>query len=178
MKLLAVVSLSALSQLNVASVCSAQAYPISQRASVSQNVAFTTLTVTYGRPFTRGRTLYPDLIPWDKIWHPGADSATVIRFSKDVLLEEKPLSAGEYSLWLIPRERAPWTVILSRAAHVLHQPYPGENQDALRFDVQPETGAHMEALAIYFPEVNREDAVMRIHWGDRIVPIRIKASTR
>jgi hypothetical protein len=36
----------------------------------------------------------------------------------------------------------------------------------------------MEALAIYFPEVNREDAVMRIHWGDRIAPIRIKASSR
>ena len=34
--------------------------------------------------------------PWDKVWHPGADSATRVRFSRDVILEGKPLPAGEY----------------------------------------------------------------------------------
>jgi hypothetical protein len=161
-----------------AAICEGQNYPISQRASVSQNVAFTTISVTYGRPFARGRVLYPDLVPWDKVWHPGADSATVISFSKDVTIEGHALKAGEYSLWLIPRATGPWTVILSKAAHVYHQPYPGDTLDALRFDVEQQRGDHMEALAIYFPDVNREDAVMRVHWGDRIVPIKIRASAR
>jgi hypothetical protein len=160
----------------IAADCQGLAYPLSQRASVSQNVALTTITVTYGRPFARGRVLFSELIPWDKIWHPGADSATIIKFSKDVQLEGKSLAAGEYSLWLIPRESAPWTLILSKAAHVFHQPYPGENFDALRIDVQPERGGHMEAMAFYFPEVNRENAVLRLHWGDRIVPLKIRAT--
>lgn len=152
-----------------------QAYPVSQRGSVTQNVALTEISVAYGRPSARGRELFGALVPWDAIWHPGADSATRVRFNRDVLLEGKPLPAGEYSLWLIPRQTAPWTVILSRAAHVFHLPYPGANRDALRVDVSPEQTSHMESLAIYFPMVMRDSAVMRLHWGTTALPIRIKA---
>jgi hypothetical protein len=153
-----------------------QAYPFSQRGSVTQNVAFTEISVSYGRPVARGRELFGALVPWDAVWHPGADSATRIRLSQDVLVEGKPLPAGEYSLWLIPRENAPWTVILSRAARVFHLPYPGAARDALRFDVTPEQVSHMESFAIYFPMVLRDDAVMRLHWGTTALPIQIKAA--
>ncbi len=153
----------------------AQGYPFSQRGSVTQNVAFTTIAVAYGRPVARGRALFGALVPWDSVWHPGADSATRITFSRDVLVEGKPLHAGEYSLWLIPRERTPWTVIFSRAAHVFHKPYPGASFEVLRVDVTPEQAAQMESFAIYFPSVLRDEAVMQLHWGTTAVPIRIKA---
>src|SRR5215470_2450660 len=159
-------------------VAGAQGYPFSQRGSVSQTVAFTTISVEYGRPVARGRALFGQLVPWDSVWHPGADSATRIVFDHDVTLEGRAVRAGEYSLWLIPRERAAWTVILSRAAHTFHKPYPGAEQDALRVDVTPEQSAYMETLAIYFPVVLRDQATMRIHWGDRVVPIRVSAPYR
>jgi len=165
----------ATASLGLAPQLSAQVYPPSQRASVSQNVAFTTISITYGRPVARGRTLFGSLVPWDKIWHPGADSATRITFSRDVIVEGKALAAGEYSLWMIPRESGPWTLIFSRAAHVFHIPYPGTRFDALRVDVTPEQTSHMESFAIYFPSVIRADAVMRLHWGTTAVPIRINA---
>ena|SRR5215210_3579990 len=152
-----------------------QGYPPSQRATVTQNIAHTEISVAYGRPVARGRELFGALVPWDAIWHPGADSATRVRFNHDVVVEGKPLSAGEYSLWLIPRESAPWTVIFSRAARVFHLPYPGANRDALRVDVTPEQASHMESFAIYFPMVLRDSAVMRLHWGATALPIRIKA---
>jgi len=155
-----------------------QGYPFSQRGTVTQNVAFTEISVSYGRPVARGRDLFGALVPWDAVWHPGADSATRIRFSRDVLLEGKSLRAGEYSLWLIPRERASWTLILSRAAHVFHTPYPGSQLDVLRIDVTPEQVSQMESFAIYFPMVLRDEAVMRLHWGTTAVPIRIKAPYR
>ena len=152
-----------------------QGYPPSQRGTVTQNVAFTEIAVTYGRPVARGRELFGALVPWDSVWHPGADSATRVTFNHDVLLEGKPLRAGEYTLWLIPREHAPWTVILSRAAHVFHKPYPGARFDVLRLDVTPEQVSNVESFAIYFPMVLRDEAVMRLHWGTTAVPIRIKA---
>jgi hypothetical protein len=156
----------------------AQGYPFSQRGSTTQSVAHTTIAVEYGRPVARGRALYGQLVPWDSVWHPGADSATRISFDHPVLLEGREVKAGEYSLWLVPRASRPWTVILSRAAHTFHKPYPGAANDAYRFDVTPEKGAHMESLAIYFPSVLRADAVLRIHWGDTIVPLRISAPYR
>jgi hypothetical protein len=153
-----------------------QGYPFSQRGTVTQMVAYTEISVSYGRPVARGRELFGALVPWDSVWHPGADSATRVRFSHDVLIEGKPLSAGEYSLWLIPREHAPWTVIFSRAAHVFHKPYPGSRFDVLRIDVTPEQVSDVESFAIYFPKVLRDEAVMRLHWGTTAVPIRIKAA--
>jgi Protein of unknown function (DUF2911) len=156
----------------------AQGYPSSQRGSVTQSVAFTDIAVTYGRPVARGRALFGQLVPWDSVWHPGADSATRVSFSHDVLLEGREVRAGEYSLWIVPRDGRPWTFILSRAAHVFHKPYPGPSQDALRVDVAPESVSHIESLAIYFPLVLRDEAVMRIHWGETGLPIRIKAPYR
>lgn len=156
-------------------VSAAQGYPPSQRASVLQNVALTKIELTYGRPVARGRALFGQLVPWDSIWHPGADSATRVSFDHDVTVEGKPLKAGVYSLWLIPRERQPWTIIFSRAANVFHRPYPGIPEDALRIEVTPDTVSHVESMAIEFPMVLRDDAVMRIHWGTVAAPIRIKA---
>jgi len=156
----------------------AQGYPPSQRGTVTQNVAFTEISVSYGRPVARGRELFGALVPWDSVWHPGADSATRVTFNHDVLLEGKPLRAGEYTLWLIPREHAPWTVIVSRAAHVFHLPYPGEQFDVLRVDVTPEQVSSVESFTIYFPMVLRDEAVMRLHWGTTALPIRIKAPFR
>ena len=160
--------------------CGAQGFPFSQRRLVSQTIAFTEVTVKYGRPVARGRILFGDsgLAKWDKVWHPGADSATRISFSHDLLVEGREVKAGDYSVWLIPRQNGRWTFILSRAAAAFHTPYPGESLDAYRFDVQVEQGAHMETLAFYFPLVVRDEGVLRIHWGETIVPIRLKAPYR
>jgi hypothetical protein len=161
-----------------AAACGGQGYPPSQRGSVTQNVALTEIVVTYGRPVARGRALFGQLVPWDSVWHPGADSATRISFSHDVLVEGQAVKAGEYSIWLIPRDGRPWTFILSRASHVFHKPYPGASADYLRVDVAPEAVSHMESLAIYFPSVIKDAAIMRIHWGVSALPIHIIAPYR
>ena len=137
----------------VPSACSAQGYPFSQRARVDQTVAFTDISIVYGRPVARGRVLFGDsaLVKWDTIWHPGADSATRVTFSHDVKLEGRDVKAGEYTVWLIPRATKPWTFILSRAAHVFHTPYPGASSDYLRVDVTPERGVIHGDARVLFP---------------------------
>ena len=158
------------------SLGAAQGVPFSQHGTVSQRVSHTSIDIEYNRPVARGRALFGALVKWDSIWHPGADSASLIKFDKDVVLQDKALPKGEYSFWLIPRESAPWTLILSKAAHVFHQPYPGTEHDALRVDITPEKGAHMETMAFYFPVVGRDSVILRMHWGETILPIRIKVS--
>ena len=157
-------------------VAVAQGVPFSQHGSVAQRVSHTNIRIEYNRPVARGRALFGALVKWDSVWHPGADSATWISFDKDVTFEGKPLPRGEYSLWLIPRERTPWTLIVSSASRVFHSPYPGPQHDVLRVDIAPEQGAHMETMAYYFPVVGRDSVVMRFHWGDTFLPVRIKVS--
>ena len=164
--------------LAVANPVRAQGYPFSQRGSVSQTVAFTDITIKYGRPSARGRALFGSLVPWDSIWHPGADSATRITFSHDVMLDDHPLKAGSYSIWLIPHEGKPWTLIFNRKSRAFHKPYPGAAFEALRINIEPEQGTQMESLAYYFSEVIRDTAILRIHWGATMIPIHVKAPFR
>jgi hypothetical protein len=145
----------------------------SQAAAVSQRVANTEITVTYSRPVARGRALFGALVPYDQVWNPGADQATAVAITRDIQVNDRPLPAGKYSLWVVPRADT-WTVVFSRAADVYHTPYPGEAQDALRFDVRPEQGPHMEALTFYFPLVEGKDATLRLHWGEVMVPLSIR----
>jgi len=148
--------------------------PRSQHGTVTQRVGTTDIAISYNRPVARGRELFGTLVRWGRMWHPGADSATTISFSKDVTIDGQALKAGRYSLWTIPEESKPWTVIFNRGVGGWHTSYPGESQDALRLTVTPETGSHLETLTYYFPMVDADSAVLRLQWGTVVVPLMIR----
>ena len=144
----------------------------SQSGSVWQRVANTELTVTYDRPVARGRELFGGIVRYGDVWNPGANDATAIAVSRDVTVDGRPLAAGKYSIWAIP-DPTEWTLIFSRAADVYHTPYPGEDQDALRLTVTPQSGSYVETLVFYFAAVEGKDTELRLHWGETIVPLNI-----
>lgn len=144
----------------------------SQEAMVMQRVANTDLTVTYSRPVARGREIFGALVPWDRVWHPGADQATAIAITRDITIAGHALSAGKYSLWTIPTATS-WTVIFSRAADVFHTPYPGNAHDVLRLTVTPETTPHTEVLTWDFPLVDGKSTTLRLRWATTSVAMGI-----
>ena len=68
------------------------------------------------------------------------------------------------------------TIIFSKAADVYHEPYPGEQQDLLRFDVQPQKGTHTEVLTFDFARVEGKDAELQFRWGDVVVPLAVRVA--
>ncbi|NLR58742.1 DUF2911 domain-containing protein [Chitinophaga polysaccharea] len=70
------------------------------------------IKVVYGQPSKRGRVIFGTLEPWGKVWRTGADQATEITFSKDVVFGGKPVKAGTYTFFSIPDPKT-WTVILN-----------------------------------------------------------------
>ena len=58
----------------------------SQKAQVMQTVGLTDVTINYSRPGVKGRTIWGELVPYDKVWRTGANEATDITFSTDVVL--------------------------------------------------------------------------------------------
>ncbi len=151
----------------------AQSVRKSQKGTVSQQVAQTTISIEYHRPVARGRVLFGDggIVKQDAVWMPGANEATTIELSEDVTINGSELKKGKYSVWTIPGETE-WTFIFSNQWDAWHSRYP-EGEDELRITAIPEEGAHMEVLAFYFPEVTEDSTVLRFHWGTTIVPLRI-----
>ena len=155
-----------------------QAIKFSQSGSVMQMLGNTEIEIRYSRPVVRGRELFGALVPWGEVWAPGADSATTIAFSNEVLFGGQRLPAGRYSIWMIPGPES-WTVILNRVADVYHTRY-AEGQDVLRMQVEPDRGLHMETLTFHFPVVDGPNAVLAFHWGETVVrvPIEIELEGR
>ena len=149
----------------------AQAPRPSQHGSVTQQVAGTTITVDYNRPVARGRALFGSLVPYGRVWCPGADSCTTIQVSTDVKVNGQALARGTYSLWAEPQPER-WTVIFNSAAPVFHTRYPAD-KDVLRVQATPREGSPMETLAFYFPIVDGNHAELVLHWGTVVVPLSI-----
>lgn len=147
--------------------------PKSQQARLEQRVGKVLVVIEYSRPVARGRRLFGGIVPYGVAWDPGADAASTISFSGDVELENHAVQKGTYSIWAVPGA-AEWTFILSRAAKVFHEPYP-EGKDALRLRLTPRAGPHMETLGFYFPMVDADSALLHLHWGETVVPIRVRA---
>ena len=167
-----------LSMMFSSSLATAQGYPFSQRGTVSQTVAFTNIAIEYGRPTARGRALFGALVPWDSVWHPGADSATHITITRDIELEGQMVKAGKYTVWLVPREHAAWTFILNRSTGIQHTPYPGTASDVLRVEVMPEQLSHVETVQYNFPMVLRDAAQLRLQWGTTAITLKLRAPYR
>nr|WP_299381780.1 DUF2911 domain-containing protein [Allomuricauda sp.] len=69
---------------------------------LEQTVGLTEVTVDYSRPSMRGRTIFGNLVPYNKLWRTGANYYTKISFSTDVTIAGQEVAAGTYSIFTKP----------------------------------------------------------------------------
>jgi hypothetical protein len=70
----------------------------------------------------RGRTIFGSLVPYGRVWCPGADQCTTLSTDRDLQFAGMRLPAGEYSLWMEPTESV-WTLIFNSDQHAFHTRY-------------------------------------------------------
>lgn len=84
----------------------------SQKASVSQRIGLTDISITYNRPGVNNRKIWGGLVPYNEVWRAGANENTTISFTDAVWIEGKELAAGTYGIHMIPTP-GEWTVVFS-----------------------------------------------------------------
>ena len=87
----------------------------SPHETISTDVAGHKITVTYGRPYMKGRKIVGGLVPYGKVWRTGADEATTIQTDVDLDINGLKVPAGEYALFTLPKEDG-WTLIINKTA--------------------------------------------------------------
>ena len=129
------------------------------------------LKVQYGSPAVKGRTIWGDLTPYNVVWRTGANEATYVDFPQDVTIEGKALAAGKYSLFTIPKESGPWTVIFNSDWNLEHGHFQyDEKNDVLRVEVNPVWEENStERLAI-----DIESPGLVVRWEKLKLPITIQ----
>jgi len=145
----------------------------SEKASVSQTVDGTITTVRYARPRARGRAnLFGSRVRWGEIWTPGANRATLLEVSKDVVLEGKAVPKGKYSVWVVVQP-GEWEMVLDRDTTLFHTQGPKQRAGQIRFPLKREKRPFMEVLTWWFPEVGSREATLAFQWDTIYVPLRM-----
>ena len=100
----------------------AQRPRVSPHESVTGTIDGATLTVTYGRPYMRGRTIFGGLVPYGRVWCPGADEATVLDSTRPLRIASLDVPAGPHTIWVLPTAEA-WSLIVSKEPSGFHTQY-------------------------------------------------------
>ncbi len=149
----------------------------SPRATVSQTVGLTDISITYDRPGVNGRPIWGALVPWDSVWRAGANENTVISFSSPVRVGETDVPAGRYGLHMIP-SRPEWTVILSRQANAWGSFSYDPAEDLLRIKVTPAKGDFHERLVYTLDDPGQGTVMATLRWDTLAIPLAIQVDTK
>ena len=129
--------------------------------------------VTYGQPSKRERVIFGALVPYGEVWRTGANEATEIAFSKNVIIDKKEIKAGTYTLFTIPNKDK-WTIILnSQLKQWGAFGYEKiKKDDILKTDVPVKKNDQQEKLIYSFKD-NATGTVLTIAWDNVAVDLPI-----
>jgi hypothetical protein len=102
-------------------------------AIVAAHYKNTYLKITYSQPQKNGREIFGKLVPYDQVWRTGANEATEITVTNDILVNHSSLKAGTYSLFTIPGKEK-WTIIFNSDLGLWGSYNYNPKMDVLRFD--------------------------------------------
>jgi len=128
--------------------------------------------LVYSRPQRNGRNVFGELLEYNKVWRLGANEATEIEFYKDVLINNKVVPKGRYTLYAIPAEDK-WTIIVNKETDIWGAFKYDSGKDIVRADVAVEKQAEpLEAFTMFF-EKAATGFVMIASWDTALVSLPI-----
>ena len=146
----------------------------SSAQTVKQEFGLGTIELSYSRPNAKGRTIFGDLVPYGAVWRTGANSATTLTFSDEVIIGGKKIPAGKYGLLSIPGA-AEWTIIISKQLDVTSPSAYKQEMDVLRMNVPTVSLPFpIETFMILFEKVKSNELEMMIIWESTMVSIPVK----
>lgn len=105
-------------------------------AQATASMGDLTVTIDYSAPAVKGRTIWGNLVSYNKVWRTGANEATTFEINQDVKIAGETLTAGKYALFTIPTEDE-WTFIFNKEADQWGSYNYKESEDALRITAKP-----------------------------------------
>jgi hypothetical protein len=141
------------------------------KASPHDTVRTKDVTVTYGRPYKKGRDVFGGLEKFGQVWRLGADEATTIKFDKETKFGGTVVPAGTYTMFALINQKE-WTFILNSVAGQWGAYSYDKNKDKdvayAKADVKT-LDTPVEQLTIRF-----DDDDMIVEWDKTRVALKVK----
>jgi hypothetical protein len=141
-------------------------------ATVTQTIkSGATITINYGQPSIKGRTIGKDIEPKDgEVWRTGANEATTFQTDKDIMVNGAPLPAGKYSLFTLFNGKNVTVIFNKVAAQWGAFKYKMED-DALRIDTKSHNNKVFAEKLTFLISPKGEISIL---WGGQKVSFKVK----
>ena len=121
------------------------------------------ITITYGQPYLKGRTVGKEVAPFGEEWRTGADEATTLTTNKPLRFGTLAVPAGTYTLYTLPGDKQ-WQLIVSKKTGQWGIPYPaGQDHGRVPMTVG-KSKAPVEQLTIAVDDT-ADGGTLRVDWG-------------
>ena len=139
---------------------------------IEQKVGLSDVTLEYSRPSMKGRKIFGDLVPYDKVWRTGANQNTKITFSDDVMIGDTKLKAGSYAIYTKPGTQS-WEVYFYTDTNNWGNPQEWEESKvAVAVKTQPlPMPMSVETFTITFDDLKNDGATIGILWENTYVGV-------
>lgn len=128
------------------------------------------ISIQYGQPSKKDRDIFGSLVPYGKVWRTGANEASVIEFSEDVIINGSTVKAGKYALFTIPGKEE-WTLILNSVWNQWGAYNYDSSKDVLKTQISSKSlGEVQEKFTISISK----DGVVSISWDKTSALFSIK----
>ena len=141
--------------------------------TIKQDFGIGNIELTYSRPGMKGRKIFGDLVPYNKVWRTGANSATTLNFSDSVSIGGVKVAPGKYGLLTIP-DKDQWTIIITHQLDVTNPTAYKPDMDVVRVNAKPvQLKDPVETFTIQFANVKPAAADLNIMWENTSVSLPI-----
>lgn len=141
--------------------------------TLKQEFGLGSIELSYSRPNMKGRKVFGDLVPFDKVWRTGANNATTLTFTDEVLIGGTKVPAGKYGLLTIPSANE-WTVIISKQTDVTSPAAYKQDMDVVRVKVKPmDLPFSFETFGISFENIKDNSCDLMMAWDKTLVSLPI-----
>jgi len=152
----------------------AQQQRLSPHEQVSITVGRNKITITYGRPYMKGRKIFGGLEAYDKVWRTGADEATTLETTADLQIGGLSVPKGTYALFTIPGQNG-WKLIVNKTAKQWGAFEYKQADDLGRVDMKvTRTAQPVEQFTISLSAGGPDQAVLTLAWENTSANVAIK----
>lgn len=151
----------------------------SPSSKIEQVIGLTEVNVSYSRPSMKGRNIYGDLVPYDKLWRTGANKNTEISFSDNVKVNGQELKKGNYALFTKPGKDS-WEITFYSDTENWGTPKKWDDSKvATKFTVKPTTiPMNVETFTLMFSDLKMNSGLLNLIWENTEVALKIEVPAK
>jgi hypothetical protein len=149
--------------------------PLSPPAETSLTVNGKTITIKYSAPSMRGRKIFGELVPYEKVWRAGANAATSLHTDADLDIGGLAVPKGDYTLYVWP-EPDQLTLIVNKQTGQWGTMYD-QTRDLGRVRMtMSKSPAPIETYKLTLSQKGSQAAQLELAWENTLatVPITVK----